>query len=75
MQATLLTIQPSLSIGNVGQMAIDTLISTFQFTQAGSVECSNVLPFVANDPFHKHNSGQITTSLEGITLVNIQQSI
>jgi len=55
---------PCLTIGNVGQLALDLLISTFEIPRVGFLDHPYVLPMVGNDAFTPNGSGVLTTSLE-----------
>eukprot|EP01117_Protostelium_nocturnum_P017264 TRINITY_DN7004_c0_g1_i1.p1 TRINITY_DN7004_c0_g1~~TRINITY_DN7004_c0_g1_i1.p1 ORF type:complete len:275 (+),score=99.30 TRINITY_DN7004_c0_g1_i1:36-827(+) len=55
---------PSISLGNVGQLSVDLLISTFKFVKIGTLESRFISPICGNDPFSPLGSGEITTALE-----------
>eukprot|EP00271_Cylindrocystis_brebissonii_P011433 TRINITY_DN2900_c0_g1_i1.p1 TRINITY_DN2900_c0_g1~~TRINITY_DN2900_c0_g1_i1.p1 ORF type:complete len:348 (-),score=82.82 TRINITY_DN2900_c0_g1_i1:272-1315(-) len=55
---------PSVSIGNVGQLAIDLLVETLNPPRACFLEEPHVLPCVGNDPFGRAQNGALTTALE-----------
>ncbi|KAJ7551012.1 hypothetical protein O6H91_07G129900 [Diphasiastrum complanatum] len=55
---------PVLSIGNVGQLAVDLLISSLGAERIGFLEDPNVLPCVGNDPFGPEPEGRLTVALE-----------
>jgi proteasome assembly chaperone 2 len=59
--------QPAISIGNVGQLAIDLLIYNLDFKRVGYLYDSSILPLVGNDPFTspKTPEGNLVTSAEG----------
>lgn len=61
--------QPAVTIGNVGQLATDLLISTLRLSRVGFLETTAVLPCAGNDAF-SHQKGQIALSLE---LFHLQQ--
>eukprot|EP00249_Psilotum_nudum_P010832 c22798_g1_i1 orf=199-1044(+) len=63
LQATTL-ILPSLCIGNVGQLAVDLLISSLQVEKVGFLDDPHVLPCVGNDPFGPEANGELTVALE-----------
>jgi proteasome assembly chaperone 2 len=54
-----------LTVGNVGQLAIDALVCTFKCGRVGFIDDPLVLPVVGNDPFTPAQSGFLTTKLEG----------
>jgi proteasome assembly chaperone 2 len=56
-------VMPSLSIGNVGQLAIDLFISTFDLPLVGRLESPFVVPVVGNDAFTQ-GEGRIATSID-----------
>ncbi|KZV52642.1 Clast3-related [Dorcoceras hygrometricum] len=69
-------ILPALSIGNVGQLAVDLLISSLQAERIGYLDDPNVLPCVGNDAYTASPGGDLALPLEayeslssGLTLV------
>lgn len=63
--------QPSISVGNVGQLAADLLINTLKLPHVGYLSDPAILPLVGNDAFdHTQPSGYLHTSAEG-TLIRI----
>lgn len=56
--------QPALTIGNVGQLAIDALIVTMEVPLVGYLEDEEVLPVVGNDAFAVSGNGVLSTALE-----------
>lgn len=58
-----------MTIGNVGQLATDLLISTLRLSRVGFLETTAVLPCAGNDAF-SHQQGNIALSLE---LYHLQQ--
>ena len=57
-------ILPSLSLGNVGQLAVDAMVVTLNAISVGYLEEESVLPAVGNDAFTPPSTGLISTSLE-----------
>ena len=59
--------QPAVSVGNVGQLAVDMVISTLWMERIGYIYHDSILPLVGNDPFaHPESvSCKIVTSCEG----------
>ncbi|KAL2623415.1 hypothetical protein R1flu_003620 [Riccia fluitans] len=57
-------ILPALSIGNVGQLATDLLISEPSMIKAGYLDDPYVLPCVGNDPIGLEPAGNLTVALE-----------
>lgn len=55
--------QPAVTLGNVGQLAVDLLISTLQLSRVGFLETTAVLPCAGNDAFG-HEVGHVALSLE-----------
>ncbi|KAL3675488.1 hypothetical protein R1sor_025436 [Riccia sorocarpa] len=69
-------ILPALSLGNVGQLATDLLISEPSVVKAGYLDDPYVLPCVGNDPVGPEPVGNLTVALEvfedvknGLTIV------
>ncbi|KAG6436252.1 hypothetical protein SASPL_101138 [Salvia splendens] len=67
---------PALSIGNVGQLAVDLLISSLKADKVGCLDDPNVLPCFGNDAYSPSPLGKLALSLEayessssGLTLV------
>ncbi|XP_047341775.1 proteasome assembly chaperone 2 [Impatiens glandulifera] len=60
-------ILPALSIGNVGQLAVDLLISSTRAARIGYLDDPNVLPCVGNDPYSPDSPGLLTLPLEAYT--------
>lgn len=58
-------IQPALSIGNVGQLAVDLLISSTRAERIGYFDEPNVLPCVGNDAYWPTPQGDLALPLEG----------
>ncbi|XP_021738530.1 proteasome assembly chaperone 2-like [Chenopodium quinoa] len=57
-------ILPSLSIGNVGQLAVDLLISSTGSEKIGYLDDPNILPCVGNDAFGPLPHGDLALPLE-----------
>lgn len=55
---------PALSIGNVGQLAVDLLVCTTKAKRIGFLDDPFVLPCVGNDAFGPLPSGELTLPLE-----------
>lgn len=69
-------ILPALSIGNIGQLAVDLLISSLKAERIGYLDDPNVLPCVGNDAYTASPGGDLALPLEayessssGLTLV------
>lgn len=63
--------QPALSIGNVGQLGVDLLISSTRADRIGYLDDPNVLPCVGNDAYFPFSKPQLALSLEGLSSINI----
>ncbi|XP_047967770.1 proteasome assembly chaperone 2 [Salvia hispanica] len=57
-------ILPALSIGNVGQLAVDLLISSLKAEKVACLDDPNVLPCVGNDAYSPSPLGKLALSLE-----------
>lgn len=57
-------ILPALSIGNVGQLAVDLLIASTKAERIGYLDDPNVLPCVGNDAYTPTPQGDIALPLE-----------
>ncbi|CAI9781912.1 unnamed protein product [Fraxinus pennsylvanica] len=57
-------ILPALSIGNVGQLAVDLLISSLKAEKIGYLDDPNILPCVGNDAYWPSPPGDLTLPLE-----------
>ena len=64
----LTSLQPSLTIGNVGQLAVDLLISTLALPRIGFLEDDHVVPMAGNDTFST-NQGKLSCAIEGIKAI------
>jgi len=54
-------IVPSVSVGNVGQLAVDLIISTLVMEKVGIILDDSITPLVGNDPFHGCISSRVGT--------------
>ncbi|EYU42636.1 hypothetical protein MIMGU_mgv1a011492mg [Erythranthe guttata] len=57
-------ILPALSVGNVGQLAVDLLISSLKADKIGCLDDPNVLPCVGNDAYSPAPAGKLALPLE-----------
>ncbi|XP_010466023.1 PREDICTED: proteasome assembly chaperone 2-like [Camelina sativa] len=57
-------ILPALSIGNVGQLAVDLLVSSTDADRVGYLDDTNLLPCVGNDAYGPLPCGEIALPLE-----------
>ncbi|VFQ68351.1 unnamed protein product [Cuscuta campestris] len=55
---------PALSIGNVGQLAVDLFVSSLRADRVGFLDDPNVLPCVGNDAYTAAPPGQLSLPLE-----------
>ncbi|CAI9104425.1 OLC1v1003093C1 [Oldenlandia corymbosa var. corymbosa] len=55
---------PALSVGNVGQLAVDLLISSLRAERIGYLDDPNVLPGVGNNAYSPSPPGDLTLPLE-----------
>jgi len=59
--------QPALSIGNVGQLAIDLLVSSSGAKRVAFLDEPSVLPCVGNDAYGPIPEGDLALPLEGFS--------
>jgi len=67
-------ILPLLTLGNVGQLSVDLIVSTFSFEKIGLLDSEYVIPLIGNDTFTANGTGVLSTAVEvfqkpGITIV------
>ena len=57
---------PAVTVANVGQLAVDLLVSTLELPRVGYLEHASVLPCVGNDPYvaSAASHGNVATSME-----------
>jgi len=55
---------PSLATGNVGQLALDVIITTLALIRAGTLYSPYVIPMVGNDAVGSTTEGNLTSTLE-----------
>ena len=61
-------LQPSVSVGNVGQLTVDLIVSTLHMDRVGYLTTDAVYPIIGNDPFSTRGSrGKclLVTAIEG----------
>jgi predicted ATP-grasp superfamily ATP-dependent carboligase len=63
-------LQPAVSIGNVGQLAIDLLIANLPLELVGHIYDKDILPVSGNDAYGVQ--GRIITSADGMELDHIK---
>ena len=59
--------QPALSIGNVGQLAVDLLVASTRAERIGYLDTPYVLPCVGNDAYGPVPNGELALPLEGLS--------
>ncbi|GKE72885.1 proteasome assembly chaperone 2, partial [Tanacetum coccineum] len=59
----MLNFNPALSIGNVGQLAVDLLIASSKAERIGCLDDPNVLPCVGNDGYSFATQGDLVLPL------------
>jgi len=74
-----LCLQPSLSVGKVGGLAVDLLVSTYGLHRAGWLEDENVLPVASNNalvvgPTSGDGDVSLSTNLEGTCFLKVRSS-
>lgn len=57
--------QPALSIGNVGQLAVDLLVASMKAERVGYLDTPFVVPCVGNDAYGPVPNGELALPLEG----------
>lgn len=55
---------PSVSVGNIGQLAVDLLISSLQLEKVGVIWNPAIIPVVGPDPYNIHAEDLIATGCE-----------
>lgn len=62
-----LFLQPAVSVGNVGQLAIDLVVSTLDMTKVGYFYTDCLVPMVGNNPYAtaEENSTELSINAEG----------
>ena len=60
--------QAAVSVGNVGQLAADLIVSTLEMTSVGYIYDESILPVVGNNPYTavSHSSCSLVTGCEGL---------
>ena len=61
--------KPSVSVGNVAQLAVDLLISSLRLSRVGWLRDPALLPLVGNDAFDhtpSRRAGYLHTAAEGV---------
>ena len=68
--------QPAVSVGNVGQLAIDLIISTLNMHKIGYFYTDCLVPMVGNNPYAtaEENSAELSINAEGVLYPSTRQS-
>jgi len=66
-------IVPAVSVGNIGQLVADLIISTLSPALVGYFYCDSVLPIVGNDPFTEHTPTTTTLPCRLTTAVEVYE--
>lgn len=71
-----LLFQPAVSVGNVGQLAIDLIISTLNMHKIGYFYTDCLVPMVGNNPYAtaEENSAELSINAEGVLYPSMRQS-
>lgn len=66
----LLLSQPAVAVGNVGQLAVDLMVSTLNMTRVGYIHTDCLIPMAGNNPYVtcKEDAEELHTPAEGIFL-------
>lgn len=64
-------IQPALSIGNVGQLAVDLLVSSMRAARIGYLDDPFILPCIGNNAYEPLPIGELALPLEGMSCVTV----
>ena len=59
-----ISVQPSLGVGNVGQLSVDILLASMQPKMVAAIEHPSLLPAVGSDPL-VIDSDRLMTACEG----------
>jgi hypothetical protein len=62
-------LQPAVSIGNVGQLTADLLVSSMGSEKVGYLDDPYVLPCVGNDAYGPFPQGDLALPIEGAALI------
>lgn len=59
--------QPAVAVGNVGQLAVDLLVSTLNMSRVGFVHTDCLIPMAGNNPYAtcKEDAEELHTPAEG----------
>lgn len=59
--------QPAVAVGNVGQLAVDLLVSTLNMSRVGYMHTDCLIPMAGNNPYgtRKEDAEELHTPAEG----------
>lgn len=59
--------QPAVAVGNVGQLAVDLIVSTLNMTRVGFIHTDCLIPMAGNNPYTtcKEDAEKLHTPAEG----------
>lgn len=60
--------QPAVAVGNVGQLAVDLMVSTLNMTRVGYIHTDCLIPMAGNNPYAtcKEDAQELHTPAEGV---------
>lgn len=60
--------QPAVAVGNVGQLAVDLIVSTLNMSRVGFIHTDCLIPMAGNNPYTtcKEDAEELHTPAEGI---------
>lgn len=60
--------QPAVAVGNVGQLAVDLIVSTLHMSRVGFIHTDCLIPMAGNNPYTtcKEDAEELHTPAEGI---------
>lgn len=61
-------VQPAVAVGNVGQLAVDIMVSTLNMSRVGYIHTDCLIPMAGNNPYAtcKEDAEELHTPAEGI---------
>lgn len=74
---TYLLFQPAVSVGNVGQLAIDLIISTLNMCKIGYFYTDCLVPMVGNNPYatEEEDSDELSINAEGTSVCGMLPAV
>lgn len=60
-------LQPAVAVGNVGQLAVDLIVSTLNMSRVGHIHTDCLIPMAGNNPYasSKEDGEELHTPAEG----------